>query len=417
MKTSMFLMTMLLVSWLGVMSASPALADIRPDPLVTGGSTPKARTVDGGTVPVRMAWEEVDLYPSAAKNRVVAVFGLKNESDEAVAFEVGFPSYYEGRLHDFEVKVGDEKRLAELKREDPPEGARKRIFTYWMCWPMSFKPGEEKRVEVCYWCETEREDRTLHARNLPEDLKAKLAPATSGYVLRTGRDWAGTIGRAVIRLHYGDEVKKGNLKFMSAPLRRGKAADDAASWIYDPEADVDQLVLEELEPDARSDIRYTFTLVTPKEATELLLEALAAKTLDPWAMKHVLELVEKEDALGLSNADRKAKALEILELMVPPKGPRFEQQGPGEKRGERALKAGAEKVLREAFARLHAHAVEAGDAAKLETVRGEYARFLTPIVLRAEAYFGANPDKKRGWSWNEYQKRKATLDELGGPVR
>jgi len=38
-------------------------------------------------------------------------------------------------------------------------------------------------------------------------LKETAGIARSGYVLRTGAAWAGTIGRAVIRMHYG-EVKR-----------------------------------------------------------------------------------------------------------------------------------------------------------------------------------------------------------------
>ena len=46
---------------------------------MTGGNTP---AVHGGKdVPVSMVWEEVDLRPSAGRNEVVALFGLKNVGD------------------------------------------------------------------------------------------------------------------------------------------------------------------------------------------------------------------------------------------------------------------------------------------------------------------------------------------------
>jgi hypothetical protein len=75
------------------------LGDVAPDPLITGGATVSAKDAKG--TPVAMVWEEVDLYPSAEKNAVTAVFVLRNTSDKETSLEVGFPSNGQMSLRGF----------------------------------------------------------------------------------------------------------------------------------------------------------------------------------------------------------------------------------------------------------------------------------------------------------------------------
>jgi hypothetical protein len=408
---------------LGLLLADAARADIRPDPLTTGGGTPVVKGTDG-TVPVVMRWEEVDLYPSPDRNRVVAVFGLHNPSKDTVRFEVGFPSYFENKLHGFTVEVDGEKQPAELKREKQPGGRKgKSIFKTWMCWPMTFAPDQEVRVRVSYWCEVEEGFEHLYLEKLPQEIKERIRKRKSGYVLRTGADWAQTIGKATIRLHYSAEVRKGGLTFVPSKGRKrqggrgsaGAGKSPKATWTYDAEADVDTLILRDFEPTAASDIQYEFSLVSRQQEAELLLAALEQKRLDPWAMKHVLELVEKHNVFELDAAARDARAVRILEQMVPPRGPTFAPRGPGGKgrdegRNKRYLSAGAEKVLREAFGRLIRHGQKSGQPT--ESVRAAYRAFLEPMVLRGRARFEKHPDKKKGWGWKQHQRLEQEWESL-----
>src|SRR5262249_36319114 len=159
-------------------------------------------------------------------------------------------------------------------------------------------------------------------------------------VLRTGAGWDGAIGKATIRLHYGDQVKKPNTNVQQPDK----------GWKYDKKTDVDELVLADFKPDAgddsTSDVVYRFKLHSREEEANVLFAALKDKKLDPWGMKRLLEAVEKNNVLKLDDAARKAKAFEILELMAPPKGPRFALQGPNDEPDEnKFLSFGAEILL------------------------------------------------------------------------
>jgi hypothetical protein len=247
---------------------------------------------------------------------------------------------------------------------------------------------------------------------LPDDLRSRLARRRTGYVLRTGAAWAGTIGRTTIRLHYGKEVPKGSIRFLD---RAGQPLDEAATraWSYDPENSEEVLVLRNLEPDANSDIRYEITPLTPREEATVLREALAEKRLRPWAMKHLLELVVEEDALGTAPSERGALVLGILREMVPPRGPTFAQEGPGGETPEGALSAGEEQVLVAAYRRLLSLPAGTLEADEIPAIRHAYRAFLGAIVGRKKAWYDANPAKQTGRSWEEYRKLEAEWEGLG----
>lgn len=395
--------------------ACPAAADIAPEPLVTGGNTMAPREKG---VPVEMAWEEVDIHPSAAKNRVTAVFALRNTGDQAVKFEVGFPSYNRIALKDFAVEVdGRPQAAAEKKEGDGSE----RHFLCWMCWEMEFAAKQERQVKVSYWVPTEHIYSHLEYESLPDDLKATVWPYETGYVLRTGVGWKGNIGKATIRLHYGEEVKKANTRDLRPDL----------GWTYDGKADVDTLVLKDFEPEGdwfdicSYDVSFQFTMSGPRQEVDLLLKAAKEKRLDPWALQFLLEWIEKggnprriedledeiygeeeEDlkrrltkqleleasALPLSEEERKRLILETLECMVPPGGPEFDQD---------AIGPGAENIVQEAYHRLFSHFVDVKATEKAVAVGRHYQAFLEVILERdkkwkdKEDYKAAEADHER----------------------
>jgi hypothetical protein len=361
-------------------AAPPLWADVAPNPLTTGGTTLARKSAK--PVPVTMAWEEVDLYPSPEKNRVEAVFLLKNTGRAAVELTVGFPSYYDVRLRDFAVTIDGKKHLAEVQKTGGT--GPKRIFTYWLCWPMKFGPGAEHKVRVTYWCPTGRPTSVLVSRTptsvtyksvprtLPDDLKAKLPPVGSGYVLRTGAGWHGTIGKATIRLHYGDAIKKEHATEVRPP----------DGWKYDPRTDTDTLILKDFKPDEKSDISYVFRLVSPRQEAALLLAALAKGRLDPASMAYLLELVEKENALKLDPAARGKRVVGLLEQMVPPRGPAYSPKKPEEFGGLTP----DERFLRDAFRRLLSHYRDRKDRPAQVRLGRAYVEFLGFLVKRKRAY-------------------------------
>lgn len=276
-----------------------------------------------------MLWEEVDLRPSPARNAVKAVFLLKNTSESPVELEVGFPSYFRMPLEDFAVVVDDSKALGELKKDGP--AGPKKIFTYWMCWPMKFAPGQGRKVTVSYWVApaiansvrrlttgggraTATSERVMPADNVPEEIRDKVGARESGYVLRTGSGWAGVIGKATIRLHYGQGLSKDTVAWLQP----------AKGWKYDQADSVDTLVLENLEPKAEDDISYGWLVGNSQNDKLLLMEALKAGKLSPPAQKDLLAYLGWNH-YAVKRPKATAEQLEVLTRMVAPVGPGFEQ--------------------------------------------------------------------------------------------
>jgi hypothetical protein len=307
------------------------MADVAPNPLITGGATVSG--MDMKDTPVSMDWEEVDLYPSAQKNSVTAVFLLKNTSDKETTLQVGFPAYGEMPLKDFVVEIDGQKAAAELKKEDltfKVGPMKKTRHMEWMVWPMTFAGGAEKKVKVTYWVAPEIARGWTHhevingrpttvvdelpnvaATSLPADVKAKVGALHSGYVLHTGAGWHGKIGKAVLRLHYGDEVRKDQLVFTAG---EGK-------WAYDDKTNVDTLTLADFEPTEQSDIAYQYRVLTQEEQYKLLAEGLRKGQLDAPTRILVLGMVQSGKCpKDLSEADRAKLLIETMEFVVPPQG-------------------------------------------------------------------------------------------------
>ncbi len=310
-----------------VFLAAPfCLADMAPNPLLTGGTNLALRG-EAKTTPVTMLWEEVDLRPSVAQNAVKAVFLLKNPSELPVELEVGFPSYFQMPLQDFTVEVDGSKSAGEVKKDGP--AGPKKMFTYWMCWPMKFAPGQEHKVTVSYWVAPEMakfvrrpatgKDRAatmnepvILAGNLPEDLRDQVGARESGYVLRTGAGWAGTIGKATIRLHYGPGFAKESVAWMQPEKM----------WKFNEAEKVDTLMLENLKPTATDDISYSWRVGTVENDKKLVMTALKAGKLSPPALKDLL--IYLGWTFYAVKSKPTAEQLEVLTSLVAPVGPGFD---------------------------------------------------------------------------------------------
>ncbi len=384
------------------LSSSPGWADVAPEPLTTGGSNLTSKEKNKGLnrwiskeVPVEMTWEEVDLYPSPEKNKVVAVFSLKNTGKKSVSFEVGFPSYFKAKLNDFQLKVDGKKKRASLKKEGAGGGGKggkgKRTFTYWMCWKMTFRKGQEYKVEVSYWVKTGRGFKHLHEEKLPDDLKEKIWPYESGYVLRTGAGWAGKIGKATFRMHYSDEVKR-EYMYINDWSEDKKTPLSDKGWKYDYKTNIDTLILEDFEPDHTSDISYQFKLCDLKEEAKLLTEALKEKKLNGWAMSYLLKIIERKDnPLNLSEDEKKARVVETLEWMLPPVGPEVKQG---------KISRGEEGIYHRTYQRLFAYYTANYQTKKALALAGHYQSLLAFMLERDKQQKNAKHPRPRG----EYQR-------------
>lgn len=388
-------------------ASSPVLANIGMVAIERGGTVLQPKIADA---PVAMVWEEVDLYPALKKMAVKAVFGLKNVGEKDVTLEVGFPVFAKDEFKDFIVSIdGGEKpevRKVLAAKIDPkhsddkdttmPDNAPlERNFAAWMCWTLTFPAGKERRVEVTYWFTPEVTDHL----QLPKvkwlaELQEQMAWRRGYYIVRTGRGWAGNIGRGVFRVHWSNEVPKAKVRGLAPPWSSG--GDFPAKWQYDPKADMDTLTLKDFEPDYRYDIGFAFKTVTVAEEAALLTDAIKKRQLGGYrscsnpAMDHLVGLIDPSwdpswrrysshpapDLLGLSEKERKARLIEVLEYCVPPLGP-----GGFEKDIESGAHGGLTgSLIYRAFKTLFAHYQETGQNKKAAALAPHYKATLRAML-------------------------------------
>jgi HEAT repeat protein len=118
---------------------------------------------------------------------VEADFILQNQG-ESTTLEVGFPMVHSDDYHNFDVTV-DGKSVPTSVTEVIKVNA-------WRVWPMDFPKGATRRVIVTYQANP-------NAGRLLELLQ-------TGYILTTGANWKGPIGKAVIELRL-EEISKSQL--------------------------------------------------------------------------------------------------------------------------------------------------------------------------------------------------------------
>jgi hypothetical protein len=308
-----------------------SMADRAPSPPVVRSFSPDP---DGKSDVVRMTWQEVDLYPSPERIRVEVVFGAKNAGSSAVEYEVGFPAYRGEILRDFTVEMDGVRKPT--KRKDALKNARSaRDFPYWICWQERFAAGQASTIKVSYWVapahasyrQWHQEGYTRWIGDGASRTRNALRSYYGRYTLQTGAAWAGTIGKAVIRIHYSDEVKKeltgiDTIRYATRtrgkrlrPRRTVRAAARPDAWVYDPATQTDSLTLRDFEPTPGSDIGFCFRRCTPQREAEMLTALLREKRLHPAVSQRLVNLL-RSDGLGLGESEKRARLIEAREWLV-----------------------------------------------------------------------------------------------------
>ena len=306
-------------------AAVPALnADVAPDPRgIARGVEPY-----GENVPVTMKWEEVDLVPAPDRLDVTAVFGLLNTGATDLSIDVGFPELRGQPLHDFKVDVEANGKPVAVQSIEPvktnrsrkpanlPEWVAFRGYDRWHSWKMDFPRGVERKVTVRYWV-APTPNPFGNERALPEEMRPKLASLTTGYILHTGSLWSGPIGRAVVRIHYGDAFPKTLVRRLSPPWRNWRDKGPIQSpWKHDEKARTDTLVLNDVKPTWQHDIEIDYKKITLAEEIDLLVKAMKdGQALPPFEIERVALLLE-EDKAGPAAADRRAKQVYVYERLT-----------------------------------------------------------------------------------------------------
>ena len=173
-------------------------ADIAPNPIKAKSISPKDQTS------IRMESEKViiDLYNDSSV--VKCLFNMKNLGEQE-KLQIGFP---EMTFHYFRQKSNlDEANRFQVKENGKAvtfefsdslrynQEYQKKVESYrikeeWYLWESEFQQGESKTIEVQY--------------SLPSGLLYKTNERFFTYLLSTGANWKGTIGKAEIIVNFID---------------------------------------------------------------------------------------------------------------------------------------------------------------------------------------------------------------------
>lgn len=173
-------------------------ADIAPNPIKAKSISPKDQTS------IRMESEKViiDLYNDSSV--VKCLFNMKNLGEQE-KLQIGFPEmsfhYYQQKskideAHIFKVKENGKTvnfNFSDSLKYD--KGYREKVESYqikeeWYLWESEFQKGESKTFEVQY--------------SLPFGMLYKTNKRFFTYLLSTGANWKGTIGKAEIIVNLKD---------------------------------------------------------------------------------------------------------------------------------------------------------------------------------------------------------------------
>lgn len=318
----------------GIWNVSESRGDIAPDPLTGGESlSPKS------SVKVVMQEETVRLKIGKDACYTEAVFLMQNPTDKPITLPVGFPVFYTTDLLDFKATVD---AFPVKKVEGHPRTRRGRG---WKTWEMTFPPGKITTVgvsyrhqlkDMSYWSFSSAGAATNLVELVDPSEQAKLRNQLTArwvrYILRTGRAWAGPIGRCRIEFTFTDGMSAENIvpQFAYAMPRLIERFEGKATWELteerlvldladiEPTRDIDIMVSPHL---TRADTRELFERFhkrypTSPQAT-LLLAALHSiegrkdearklrhQLLRDWQERISLWGPESEDQLELRAASR-----------------------------------------------------------------------------------------------------------------
>lgn len=245
-------------------------ADIAPDPVNRRGEALSPKT----DTKIQMEAETVtiDLRENAAD--VHAVFTLKNTADAEETLEVGFPSAAQPEGYEYSsngIKVGKwgapsiyafTAKVDGESVQSQPKDARhdKGVgIVGWLCWSMTFKPNQTRKVEVSYTIASADENYTI-----PSPLQNRQIT----YILKTGAGWKDVIGSATVIINTNGMTLD---KISPEPTTK---TDKAWTWEmknFEPDADV--LIQYRLYADAKAAIaKLEPRLEKENKDPELLLD-------------------------------------------------------------------------------------------------------------------------------------------------
>jgi hypothetical protein len=276
---SRFLVRCLTLFAVSGLTARSASADIAPDPLSGGESFGSP----SGSATVAMAEETVRLTIGRSECRTKAVFLMKNLTDQPVAMRVGFPVFHTTDLLDFRASVGGKP----VEVTGHPKTRRGRS---WKLWKMTFPASTTTRVEVSYRHKLKShyswgvgamyEDLGRHVREaaIPEELaplQGRFVKNDVYYILRTGRNWAGPIGRCRIEVGFEEGLTLENVVLgLPGPISglppKKQCVPEEERITAEPKTTKDSIVWELRDFESDRNIALQVAGVTRKETRELL---------------------------------------------------------------------------------------------------------------------------------------------------
>jgi hypothetical protein len=195
-----------LILFISLILASPAAADIAPDPLTAGTNL---KTFKDEPTDVRMVWEDVRVKVSGGEISTVADFHMHNEGG-TVTMEVGFPYVYEGNFIEFRAWVdGKEAEVREGKQENV---GRKKVTVLWKLWDVTFEKGDSCGIRVEYTTKTFEFRMAFHwtdeYKSMPleeiEKAETLTRQGTVSYWLDSGKGWKGVLDRCTVEFELAD---------------------------------------------------------------------------------------------------------------------------------------------------------------------------------------------------------------------
>ncbi len=220
-----------------------------------------------------------------------------NQSKKKVQLEVGFPTSYANEVQDIVVEIAGLRRrsigITTLKNTECTATARPRRPTG-CCGKWNFRPNRRRKcTSATGWnrvktAKHQYEQLTTYnilANYITEnrsrfgpsaaDYFAEICTCSSGYILHTGSDWKGTIGKAVVRV-YSPALGAAALRVISPRKNCEVVRRDGISQLvwtftdFEPEFDLDV----EFVPDisVEKDLEILAGLIAENPADEKLRE-------------------------------------------------------------------------------------------------------------------------------------------------
>lgn len=232
--------------------ANIGTTDIRPDPLHRAESiAPK----DNKSVNICLKEEYVKLTLKSEKVKdssnpdyklyTEATFTLQNEGKQTT-LDVGFPMKNCDDLCDFKV-ILDGQTIPSKEEHKKEKDMPNKTYDHWMIWKMDFPEMATQKIIVTYWLRPAVNYGYLEIFPAPsvnvsgknkyiteKELSNEFNVLNTGYILKTGADWKGPIGKAVIELKF-DGISKNLLRTWTpdnCKFNRIKTADSKNAESY-----------------------------------------------------------------------------------------------------------------------------------------------------------------------------------------